>query len=162
MYDCLRLVFLLFLIGAFSGPLGMFRGFDRTLPHIMLAAPNGLFPLMSFFLLLRFEVSKSYLPLYMAGKALAVLSMLCWLVFTYWQIQGLSELLALDTKPEFENKIETIHRMVWFLLVGLADMGTILAMALLHFEVPGKENCPQDPSVHAAPYISAAAEEGGR
>jgi hypothetical protein len=56
--------------------LGVFV-FDR-LPPLLYIVPNVLFPLMAFFLLLDFLYYMPYLSLYMAGKTIAVVSIIGW------------------------------------------------------------------------------------
>ncbi|MDR2072923.1 MAG: hypothetical protein LBP60_05785 [Spirochaetaceae bacterium] len=152
LYDCSRLFFLLILTGALSGPLGMFRGVDQTFPYMTLAAPNALFPLMSFFLLFRFEISRPYLPLYISGKTLGLLSILLWLFFLFSQAgpSGLLELMDQDSA----------RPMAWIFLTGIVDLGTILGMILLQINMPSKK-APESPSFPEAPQFLAAPEKEG-
>lgn len=52
----------------------------ETFPFLLYMVPNALFPLMAFFLLLDFFYYIPYLSLYMAGKTIAVASMIGWYV----------------------------------------------------------------------------------
>ncbi|GHV28524.1 hypothetical protein AGMMS4952_12410 [Spirochaetia bacterium] len=79
-YDFIRLVAMA-RIGGFEG--GVF----------LYAVPNALFTLMSFFLLLRLDTYKPYIPLYLAGKILAVVAFFSWLIFSSSQIQIIDSLL---------------------------------------------------------------------
>ncbi|MDR1307927.1 MAG: hypothetical protein LBK74_10190 [Treponema sp.] len=114
-YDCSRLLFLVILLAAFtgSGPAGLFRGMGRNLPFMMYAAPQALFPLMSFFLLIRLEISKPYIPLYITGKAIGIMCLIFWLA------------------AAFGPAGEIPRSMSWALFMGAADLGTILGMVLL-------------------------------
>ncbi|MDR1144224.1 MAG: hypothetical protein LBK77_08430 [Spirochaetaceae bacterium] len=114
-YDCSRLLFLVILLAAFtgSGPAGLFRSMGRNLPFMMYAAPQALFPLMSFFLLIRLEISKSYIPLYITGKAICILCLTFWLAAAFGPAGGIP------------------RSMSWALFMGAADFGTILGMVLL-------------------------------
>jgi hypothetical protein len=68
-YDCSRLLFLLGLLPQNAG---------AAFPILVYAVPNALFPLMSFFLLIRLEASRAYIPLYMTGKILSISVMALW------------------------------------------------------------------------------------
>jgi hypothetical protein len=111
-YDCSRFLFLLALLTAHLGPAGMFQG-SNNLPHMMYAASQALFPLMSFFLLIRFDFSRAYMPLYITGKILCLLCILLWILFTFQRIREI---------PRF---------VTWSFFIGAADFGTITGMVLL-------------------------------
>jgi hypothetical protein len=130
-YDCSRLLFLLTLLTAYlgPGPVSMFQDAGGTLPYMMYAAPQALFPLMSFFLLIRFEFSKAYIPLYMTGKILCLLCILVWMFFT---IQKMREL------PQF---------MVWSFFISAADIGSIMGMVLLQMQQSASADLPQSADV---------------
>jgi hypothetical protein len=145
-YDCSRLLFLLFLLTAFtgSGPAGMFRGAGGNLPFMMYAAPHALFPLMSFFLLFRLEPSKAYIPLYITGKAFCILCLILWLTFS----------------PAGEIP----YPMLWPVFIGAADLGTILGMVVLQStfsrgEVGVQQNDAQDDG--AGTRVLAETPDGG-
>jgi hypothetical protein len=55
-------------------------------PYVFYAVPNGLFTLMSFFLWFRLDAYKPYIPLYLAGKILAVIAVLSWMIFSLSQL----------------------------------------------------------------------------
>jgi hypothetical protein len=116
-YDCSRLLFLLILLMAYlgPGPGGMFQGADN-LPYLMYSAPQALFPLISFFLLIRFDTSKLYIPLYLTGKILCLLCLLLWILFTLQRVQ------------------EIPRSVVWSFFIGAADIGTIMGMILQQIE----------------------------
>jgi len=52
-------------------------------PHSVYVAPNALFLLMTYFLYIRFELYRSYIALYIAGKIIAVISSILWLIFSF-------------------------------------------------------------------------------
>jgi hypothetical protein len=78
-YDFIRLVAMTSLLVTFGQPAVSNEG--GLFPYVFYAVPNGLFPLMSFFLCVNFRVYKPFVALYMAGKILAVVSVLAWFVF---------------------------------------------------------------------------------
>jgi hypothetical protein len=45
--------------------------------------PNALFPLIALFLWLRLEEFKAYLPLYLAGKVIALVAFYAWAIFSF-------------------------------------------------------------------------------
>jgi hypothetical protein len=75
-YELFRL---LILLGAFVVVPMLTQPFE-TFPFLVYIVPNALFPLMVFFLLLDFFYYIPYLSLYMAGKTIAVVSIIGWYV----------------------------------------------------------------------------------
>ncbi|GHU97076.1 hypothetical protein FACS189483_02020 [Spirochaetia bacterium] len=63
-------------------------GGNLGFPFWVYAGPNALFPLITFFLVLRPDEYRSYIPLYMGGKAVAIAANLGWFVFSYREIPG--------------------------------------------------------------------------
>ena len=65
-YDFIRLMVMTSLLLAFLPPVGNGEGGPAggLFPHVFYAVPNGLFTLMSFFLWLRLDAYKPYIPLY--------------------------------------------------------------------------------------------------
>jgi hypothetical protein len=57
-------------------------------PYMVYVVPNALFPLMTLFLWLRLELYRPYLALYAAGKTIAVVSAVVWVVFSVQTILG--------------------------------------------------------------------------
>jgi hypothetical protein len=106
-------------------------------PHLAYAAPNALFPLMAFFLLVRFEEHKPYILLYMAGKAVAITAILGWFVFS---LQKVAPALA-------ENPAKTLYTLgltvILAALDGLSVLGC-LALTLAPSEKPGKAPVPAE------------------
>ena len=106
-YDCSRLLFLIVLLTDFLKPvvdLGTVK-----VPLMMYASPSALFPLMSFFLLLRFEASRAYIPLYITGKFLSLLCIMIWVIFSFRQVVNVSDVL-------------------WGVFFSAADLGTIMGI----------------------------------
>jgi hypothetical protein len=124
-YDCSRLLFLLILLSAFMGPgpAGQFRSTGLNLPFMMYAAPQALFPLMSFFLLIRLEISKAYIPLYISGKGFCILCLALWLAAAFGPAGGIS------------------RSVLWTFFMAAADLGTILGMVVLQ---PGRGTTGRD------------------
>jgi hypothetical protein len=119
-YDCSRLLFLLTLLYTIQST-GL-QMHISNLPLMMYSAPNALFPLMSFFLLIRSDGYGNFIPLYITGKVLALLCMLIWLFFVFQQI--------ID-----------IRRVMWAIFFCAADLGTIMGMAMQNKKIqsPGGE-----------------------
>ena len=78
-YELLRLLVLAFSFAFFSSlQAALGEGF---FPYLVYLSSNALFPLICFFLLLRPREYRNYLPLYMAGKTIAVVLFYTWIVF---------------------------------------------------------------------------------
>ena len=81
-YELLRLLFLAFSFAFFPSLQAVLRG--GVFPFLVYMSSNALFPLICFFLLLRPGEYRNYLPLYMAGKTIAVVLFYVWAVFTFY------------------------------------------------------------------------------
>ncbi|MDR2102421.1 MAG: hypothetical protein LBP43_07605 [Treponema sp.] len=79
-YEVVRLMLVVGITVGFMPPEG--SGMHQLFPYVVYVVPNALFTLMALFLLLRLEVYRSYLALYMAGKTIAVVSAVVWAVFS--------------------------------------------------------------------------------
>jgi hypothetical protein len=77
-YELVRLVILL---GLFAVSPTLSQPFD-TFPHLLYIVPNALFPLMAFFLAIDLFYYIPYISLYMAGKSIAIVSIVGWSVTT--------------------------------------------------------------------------------
>ena len=150
-YDCFRFLFLITVLAFFLRPDPELR--ISKLPLIMYASPNALFLLMSFFLLIRFEASRPYIPLYAIGKFLCVLSMIIWLFFT---LEAQRDLLF----------IQQFKEILWAMFLVAADLAAILGMVLQIEDAPQKSTMIAVSAAQAAtvtqaaqPLVSAA--EGG-
>jgi hypothetical protein len=152
-YDCGRLLFLITLLMAYAaanqGAAGFFQGSGMIFPYVMYAAPNALFPLMSFFLLIRFTSSRTYIPLYLTGKGLSFFCTFLWLFFSLPRLREMPQL------------------MLWPFALAAADLGTLVGMVLLQDapeETPSSgdaENLPGDTAEPPALPAVKAAEGGG-
>jgi hypothetical protein len=85
-YDFVRLVVMTSLLMGFVQLTESQDG--GVFPYVFYAVPNGLFPLMSFFLWVDPGAYRPFIPLYMAGKVLAVVSGLMWIIFSLPRISG--------------------------------------------------------------------------
>ena len=79
-YDLLRLLFLAVSFALFSIVQAAMRG--GIFPYLAYLSSNALFPLIGFFLFLEPLENRNYLPLYMAGKTIAVVLFYIWAVFS--------------------------------------------------------------------------------
>jgi hypothetical protein len=119
-YDSLRVFFLLTLLagvaGDPSGPGGMFQGAPDGIrfPYIIYAAPNALFPLMAFFLLIRPGESAAFIPLYISGKVISTAALAGWVLFAFLKLKSLPVFILL------------------FFCLGAADITAAAGMALLN------------------------------
>ncbi|MDR0402337.1 MAG: hypothetical protein LBH35_01965 [Treponema sp.] len=120
-YDCLRVFFLLALLagvtGDLSGPGGMFQGTPDGMrfPYMVYAAPNALFPLMSFFLLIRPGESAAFIPLYTTGKAISLAAFAAWVLSAFTRLHGFPPGMFL------------------FFFLGAADIITMAGMFVFRF-----------------------------
>ncbi|MCL1812473.1 MAG: hypothetical protein FWG29_02995 [Treponema sp.] len=130
-YDCSRLLFLVALSGVFLRPGPDLKSIN--FPLMMFVSPNALFPLISFFLLIRFDIFKAYIPLYITGKALCLVCLTVWLFFGLRQILGIREIL-------------------WPVFLSAADLASIMGTALYNTELPYENSGAEAPrtNVHAA------------
>jgi hypothetical protein len=75
-YEVLRVLLLAGLFVFFSPLEGAAKG--GVFPFLAYVTPNALFPLMALFLWMRPEEFPSYVPLYLAGKVIAVIAIYAW------------------------------------------------------------------------------------
>jgi hypothetical protein len=80
-YELLRLLILAGMFGFFFPLEGAVRG--GVFPYLVYVTPNALFPLIALFLWLRLEEFKVYLPLYLAGKVIALIAFYVWAVSSF-------------------------------------------------------------------------------
>jgi len=108
-YDVFRLLLLvvLFFIVTLGG--GSSAG-GAFFPYLVYLSANALFPLMALFLWLSLEEYRNYLPLYMAGKIIAVVS------FYAWEFLSPRELGGTD------NLVKSMVLMVGSIFISLADI----------------------------------------
>lgn len=139
-YDCFRLLFLFAMLVFFQMLYPEFR--INNFPLIMYTSPNALFPMMAFFLLIRYKDSRPFIPLYITGKILCVLCMMIWLVFT------------LNARRDFIF-MEQFKKILWVLFLITADLAAIMGMILQI------EETPQISTVIEAAQPAVGAAEGG-
>jgi len=103
-YECMRLVFL---AGAFVllRPEG-----EAPFPWLALIAPGAMFPLMALFWRLNMARYRVYGPLYLAGKAISVVTAMFWLFFL--KSYMINELLF------FDAALFVVPGIVFFLMLG--------------------------------------------
>jgi hypothetical protein len=133
-YDFFRLVIMTSLLVMFS-PLASSHE-NGLFPYVFYAVPNGLFPLMSFFLCVNFWDYKPYIALYMAGKILAVVSVLAWFVFLLPRI-ALS--FSMGSRTTFAVAGTA-------LLLSIGDALSVLGGALLKKQIPDGAP-PREPEI---------------
>jgi hypothetical protein len=78
-YEILRLLVLAIFFAVFLPLEGAVKG--GIFPFLVYVTPNALFPLMTLFMWLRPQDYRNYLPLYMAGKVIAVAAFYGWGIF---------------------------------------------------------------------------------
>ncbi|MDR2393893.1 MAG: hypothetical protein LBD93_07045 [Treponema sp.] len=119
---------LFLLLGAFTvlGPLyeisggGVFS--NRLFPYVVYVVPNALFPLMTYFLWIRLSLYRSYIPLYIAGKTITLVSLMGWVFFSF---QGIIAALNRGTRGILG----------FTLLLIVADIFSVLGGALLQTKI---------------------------
>lgn len=79
-YDVIRMLIMLDLLAVVI-PLGEEPRL-RWFPYLVYAAPNALFPLIGFFLLIRPGEYRPFTRLYLAGKTVSLVSALGWILFS--------------------------------------------------------------------------------
>jgi hypothetical protein len=70
-YECIRIVLLVF-------TLVLILPKTSAIPWLAFTAPGAIFPLMTLFLWIDYSRYKPYMPLYFAGKCIAIFSILGW------------------------------------------------------------------------------------
>jgi hypothetical protein len=118
-YDLFRLLILIGVITVFF-PLNEILS-SGSFPYLLYVVPNALFPLMACFLWLQLASYKPYISLYMAGKTIAVASLVVWYVFSF-------RALATEALLEMLGSMVLLG-VTLFLLV--ADALSVLGMRLL-------------------------------
>jgi hypothetical protein len=91
-YDLIRLMVMVRLMVSYV-PLGGTQS-GETFPYLFYAVPNGLFPLITLFLYIRVSLYKPFIPLYLAGKILAMVAVFTWIIFSR---QLIAHALAVNT-----------------------------------------------------------------
>jgi hypothetical protein len=139
LYECVRL---LVLAGVFS----VLRPGDGAgaFPWLVYAAPNALFPLMTLFLWRRFSRYGAYLPLYTAGKCVALAAVFGFCIFSRQDVYTAVYL-------QDPGILMTLGSLLFLLFGDLfsAAGGLALAKKLQGMEKPG-ETAPAEVPVNAA------------
>jgi len=95
-YECFRLlllvVFLFIAPPLGSGALEGSAAIGTFFPSIVYISTNALFPLMVLFVWLKPEEYRNYLPLYIAGKLIGVVSFYLWMIFSSRDFPGMDNI----------------------------------------------------------------------
>ena len=83
-------------------------------PYVVYLSANALFPLLALFVWLKPEEYRNYLPLYLAGKVIGIVSFYAWEIFSSRQFFG------------SENVIKSLILVGGAALLGLLDMLSVL------------------------------------
>jgi hypothetical protein len=143
-YDFVRLAVMTSLLVVFIQPASPPGG--GVFPYIFYTVPNGLFPLMSFFLWVNLNSYKPFLALYMAGKFLAVVSVFAWLVFSLPRISA----------SFLEDGRSTFIVAGTALLLSIGDALSILGGAVAQKNVPDAASPRERPLVQGSANLGAA------
>ncbi|MDR2494350.1 MAG: hypothetical protein LBD24_03905 [Spirochaetaceae bacterium] len=145
-YEIFRLI--LMAVAAWTpleDPSGTETAMNGLFPYAVYAVPNALFPLMTYFLLIRLSLYKTYLPLYIAGKIIGAASIIGWAVFSLHAvapivIRALQEpaLLASFELSTAERSLILLSGVM--LVIAGMDALSVLAGVALH----GKLNGPPE------------------
>jgi asparagine N-glycosylation enzyme membrane subunit Stt3 len=125
-YDLLRLLGVLWILPAVMNPPGTEGSIN--FPLMVYAAPNALFPLMGFFLLIKLEESRPFASLYMAGKAVVVMANLGWFFFS---LRDFPQALL-------ENAVAILFVLGFLLLLAVLDALSVLGMSMFVIHGPDK------------------------
>jgi hypothetical protein len=130
-YELLRLLLLAFSFTFFSSLQAVLKG--GAFPYLVYMSSNALFPLISFFLLLRPREFRNYLPLYMAGKTIAVILFYTWAVFSLSLKTGFLELKFLEPGPSGrESVFEGLILLGAAFIISLVDALSVLGAWMLN------------------------------
>jgi hypothetical protein len=150
-YDFIRLVVMTSLLVRFVQPASSPDG--GVFPYVFYAVPNGLFPLMSFFLCVNLGLYKPFIALYMAGKTLAVVSAFAWLMFSLPRL----------SVSFFEGSRSTFIVAGAALLLSVGDALSVLGGAALTKHMPDAPQRETERTLgqgSASPRSVAVPEEG--
>ena len=125
-YELFRLLFLAFSFAFFPSLQAVLRG--GVFPFLVYMSSNALFPLICFFLVLRPGEYRNYLPLYMAGKTIAVVLFYVWAVFAFSLDTGIMEQRFLER----DSYIETIVLLGGVFIISLGDALSVFGTWVLN------------------------------
>ena len=128
-YELFRLIFLAFSMIFFSSLQDVVTG--GIFPYLVFISSNALFPLICFFLFLQPIENRNYLPLYMAGKTIAVVLFFTWIIFNNPLETGFLG---------WENYMERIIILGGTFLTSLGDTLTVLGSWILNRKLIQTEN----------------------
>ena len=123
-YELLRLLYLAFSFTVFSSLEAVVKG--GFFPYLVYISSNALFPLICFFMFLRPWEYRNYLPLYMAGKTIAVVLFYTWTIFS----------LPLENKFMGENFFEGMILLGAAFIISLGDALSVLGTWILNRKIP--------------------------
>ena len=127
-YDTLRLIALAATAELFPVPETLTRG--GFFPYLVYLSSNALFPMISFFLFLKAAEYRNYLPLYMAGKTIAVVLFYVWTFFSLPYATGFTG----------ENVFQGVVLLGLAFFVSLGDTLSLLGTWLLNRKLTRIEN----------------------
>jgi hypothetical protein len=84
LYDLIRLILMISLFSVFG--LSLAGEETGVFPYLVYAAAHALFPLMTLFLWLQYSAYESYIFLYIAGKAIGIVSIFAWIISSFQNI----------------------------------------------------------------------------
>jgi hypothetical protein len=116
-YDLLRLLGILWILPALIIIPETIGGIG--IPFSVYAAPNVLFILIGFFLLIKLEEYRHFVPLYLAGKAVAIVANLGWFFSSLGQLR-----LALT-----EDALGVLYILGFLLSLAILDAFSVLGMS---------------------------------
>ena len=120
-YDLLRLLFLAITFSLFSV---VRAGSDGGIfPFFAYLGSNALFPLMCFFVLLKPYENRNFIPLYMAGKAIAVVLFYMWAFFSLPHETG---------SINRDNYFEAVFFLGGVFIISLGDILSIFGIWILN------------------------------
>ena len=100
---------------------------ENFFPNLVYISSNAMFPLISFFILLRPLEHKNHIPLYIAGKTIAVVLFFLWAVFLNPFITVPSNTVIMER----EEIIQVIKIFMAAILISLLDVLSIFGAWLL-------------------------------
>ena len=127
--DLLRLLFLAAALGFFSIVQAAVSGV--IFPYLAYFSSNALFPLISFFLLVKPLEYRNYFPLYAAGKTIAVVLFYVWAVF------------SLPFETNILNRTNYLEGMILLggvFFISLTDAFSIFAILLINKKFSRTDN----------------------
>jgi hypothetical protein len=113
-------------------------------PLFVYGAPNALFPLMGFFLVVNVEDYKPFTFLYIAGKAIAITANLGWFFF------------SLPRLPEalIANTLGTIFTLGFLLILAVLDALAVLGVSVCIIKRRGEVIPAEGDSIAAVPAVT--------